>query len=122
MLAKSIYKIESVKNIYSADDLILMLDLGHDGLYRITRCRLVGVDAPSTFNSDNTEAINLKNFVSKALNQSKESYVEVTSYLNNSWLVHLHTKDPETKAFVSLNQVLINSGYVFNKEAGNNAK
>jgi len=115
MLAKSIYKIEAVKNIYSGDDLILLLDLGHDGLYRLTRCRLVGVDAPSTFNNDNEEAIKLKNFVSKALNNSSDSYVEVSSYLNNSWLVTLFTKDKETQAYTSLNQVLINNGYVFNK-------
>ena len=122
MLAKSIYKIESVKNIYSGDDLILMLDLGHDGLYRLTRCRLLGVDAPSAFNSKNTEAIKLKNFVSKVLSDSKESYVEVSSYRNNSWLVILYTKDPDTQAFISLNRVLINNGYIFNKEATTNAR
>lgn len=121
MLAKSIYKVDSVKNIYSADDLILMLDLGHDGLYKLTRCRLAGVDTPSTFNSTSTEAENLKNFVSKALNQGKESYVEVVSFRTNSWLVSLFTKDPETKAFVSINQVLMNNGYVFKKEVVNNA-
>lgn len=121
MLAKSIFKVESVKNIYSADDLILMLDLGHDGLYRLTRCRLVGVDAPSTFNSKNEEAVNLKNFVSKALNLSSESFIEVSSYLTNSWLVVLYTKDPKTQAFVSLNQVLINNGYVFKREKNKHA-
>jgi hypothetical protein len=115
MLAKSVFKVESVKNIYSGDDLILLLDLGHDGLYRLTRCRLVGVDAPSTFNNDNKEAVKLKNFVSKALNASAESYVEVSAYLNNSWLVTLYTKDAETLAYISLNQVLINNGYVFTR-------
>lgn len=116
MLAKSVFKIESVKNIYSGDDLILMLDLGHDGLYRLTRCRLAGVDAPSTFNSENEEAISIKNFVSKALNSSSESFIEVSSYLHNSWLVQLYAKDPKTKAFVNLNKVLINNGYVFKRE------
>ena len=121
MLAKPIYKVESVKNVYSADDMILMLDLGHDGLYRITRCRLMGVDTPSTFNSESEEGVNLKNFVSKALNQSKDSYIEVVSYRNNSWLVNLFTKDPKTKAFVSLNRILMNNGYVFKRETINNA-
>lgn len=115
MLAKSVYKVESVKAVCSADDIILMLDLGHDGLYRLTRCRLAGVDTPSTFNTESVEAANLKTFVSKALNMSKGAYIEVVSFLHNSWLVHLYTKDPETKAYVSLNQVLINNGYVFHK-------
>jgi len=121
MLAKSVYKIDSVKNIYSADDLILMLDLGHDGLYRLTRCRLSGVDAPSAFNSDNAEAVKLKNFVSKVLSESTESYVETVSYRNNSWLVTLYTKDQKTNAFISLNRVLINNGYIFKKEVIPNA-
>lgn len=116
MLAKSIFKIESVKNIYSADDMILMLDLGYDGLFKVTRCRLMGVDAPSTYNQSNLEGENLKAFVSKALNQSKESYVEVVSFRNNSWLVNLFTKDPETKTYTSINKLLMNSGYVFKRE------
>ena len=121
MLNKQIYKIDSVLSIYGADDLILMLNLGHDGLYKRTRCRLHGVDAPSTYNSDNEEAKKLKNFVIKALKDSKDSHVEVVSYLNNSWMVILYTKDPETKAYVSLNQVLINNGYVYTREVNSNA-
>lgn len=121
MLNKPIYKIDSVKNVYSADDLILMLNLGHDGLYRLTRCRLHGVDAPSTYNTEDAEAKKLKNFVSKVLNDSKDAYIEVISYLNNSWMVVLYTRDPETKAYISLNKVLINNGYVFTRERQENA-
>jgi len=116
MLARSVYKIESVKSVVSADDIILMLNLGHDGLYRLTRCRLIGVDAPSAFNGTDKEAVVLKDFVSKALNQSAESYIEVSSYLNNSWLVSLFTKDPETKVYTNLNKVLISNGYVFKRD------
>lgn len=100
-----------VKEVHSGDDLILMVDLGIDGLFKKARCRLAGVDTPDAYRSDgSTEAGKVRDYV-KSVVKTRRCYIEVLGERRNSWLITLFVEDDGKLS--CLNKVLMDQGYVF---------
>jgi hypothetical protein len=102
-----------VVEVFSADDLILMVDLGIAELHLRQRVRLHGVDAPSAINAGaDTEAGRLRNQV-RALSRERPATLRLLSKVGASWVgvVTLHTREGE----VNLNELLIAQGYRYQR-------
>ena len=100
-----------VKEVHSGDDLILLVDLGIDGLFKKVRTRLAGVDTPDAYRSDGTtEAGKVRDYV-KAIVKSRRCYIEVHGERRNSWLVTLFVE--EDGKLSCLNKVLMDQGFVY---------
>lgn len=99
-----------VKEVHSGDDLVLMIDLGFDGLFKRVRVRLRGVDTPDGYKAPaNTEAGEVRNLV-QGLTRKKKCSVEVHSVGGGGWVVSLFLGNPEAEC---LNDLLISKGYIF---------
>lgn len=104
-----------VKEVHSGDDLILLVDLGIDNLYKKIRARLCGVDTPDAYKADpSTEAGKVRDYV-KTLVKNRRCYIEVHSERKNSWLVTLFIEQGNTLS--CLNKLLIDDGYVYQTRA-----
>lgn len=100
-----------VKEVHSGDDLILLVDLGIDGLFKKVRSRLVGVDTPDAYRSGaTTEAGQVRDYV-KTLVKSRRCYIEVQGERRNSWLVMLFIE--EDGKLSCLNKILMDQGFVY---------
>lgn len=106
--------IAEVEEVHSGDDLILMVDLGVDNLYKKVRARLHGVDTPDAYRAEaGTAAGKIRDEV-KRLVEGKECFIEALSYRKGSWIVNLYLP-VHGKAPLCLNQHLKDQGYVFEK-------
>ena len=101
-----------VEDVRSGDDLVLMVDLGVDGLYKRTRARLHGVDAPNAFQADQgTEAVNLREEL-RTLLQGQDVEVVVAGTGKGGWVVDLCL--PGTLGTpLHINNMLQERGYVY---------
>jgi hypothetical protein len=100
-----------VREVHSGDDLILLVDLGIDNLYKKTRARLCGVDTPDAYKADpSTEAGKVRDYV-KNLVKNRRCYIEVHSERKNSWLITLFIE--QGNMLTCLNKLLIDDGYVY---------
>jgi hypothetical protein len=101
-----------VEEVHSGDDLILMVDLGHDNLFKRVRVRLQGVDTPDAYKADaSTEAGKVRDTV-RGMTKDRKCIIKVHSNRRGGWIVTLHvnTKDSE---FVDLNNHLRSMGFIF---------
>lgn len=100
-----------VKEVHSGDDLIILVDLGVDGLYKKVRARLKGVDAPDAYKEDSaTEAGKIRDTVkSKVLNSTCK--IELHAEKRSVWIITLWAKSDDGDT--SLNQYLMDLGYTF---------
>jgi endonuclease YncB( thermonuclease family) len=107
-----------VEEVHSGDDLILMVDLGIDGLHKRVRVRLRGVDTPSAYRAKpETEAGQIREYV-RDLVQGMPVKIEVHNQGKGSWVVTLHICSREEREDLAatktnLNELLINKGYVY---------
>ena len=102
-----------VREVFSGDDLIAMVDLGVENLWKRQRIRLSGVDTPPAINATgNTEAGQIRNFV-RSLARGKKAQIAVISKNTNSWVVNLTVETPEGPA--NVNEILISRGYEFKR-------
>ena len=102
-----------VEEVHSGDDFILLIDLGVDGLYKRTRCRLYGVDAPNAYKAKaDTEAGLVRDEV-KRLVAAGRCLVELVSEGKGGWIVRMHIIDSSGHDF-DLNSLLRDQGYVYN--------
>lgn len=102
-----------VKDVYSGDDLLVMLDLGVDDLHKKKRVRLAGVDTPNAVHEpDDSEAGKVRTFV-KGLVQNRACTLQVTSKIGGSWVgvLIIHARDTD----INLNDLLIARGYQFKR-------
>lgn len=102
-----------VVDVFSGDDLMIMLDLGVDDLHKKKRVRLSGVDAPNAVHEpDDSEAGKVRRIV-RDLSRERECTVQVTNKIGNSWVavVLIHTRDTT----INLNELLIARGYQFKR-------
>lgn len=100
-----------VINVVSGDDLILMIDLGIDDLFKKKRVRLFNVDTPDAFRAgDDTPAGQVRNDIRK-LTRSKDCEIEVHSQGRGGWIVTLYVKDGNK--LINVNELLRKRGFVF---------
>lgn len=108
-----------VRDVFSGDDLSLMLDLGIDDLHKRQRVRLYGVDAPNAIGQGpDTEAGKVRSFVFDMLKR-RELIVTVVRRSNSTHgnlvgIVEVITPD----GVINLNDALIAKGYKFKREKG----
>src|SRR5690606_1032190 len=92
-----------VEEVHSADDFILLVDLGVDGLYKRTRARLHGVDAPNAYKvRADTDAGRLRDEVKRML-ASAPCEVAIVSEGRGGWLVELYMHSSATGEIVHVN-------------------
>lgn len=102
-----------VREVFSGDDLIALVDLGVENLWKRQRIRLSGVDTPPAINATgDTEAGQLRSYV-RALTRGRKGKMTVINRNANSWVVILSVDTPEGE--VNINELLISRGYQFKK-------
>lgn len=106
-----IYEAE-VKEVHSGDDFIVMINLGVDGLYKKTRVRLYGVDAPNAYKSRaDTEAGRVRDEAKQLVNG--KCLIEVVAEGKGGWIVNMTVFDDANQP-VCLNTLMRERGYVYN--------
>lgn len=108
---QKLYEVE-VEEVHSGDDLVLMVNLGVDGLFKRVRARLKGVDTPSAFRAaKDTEAGEVRDTL-KALVARGRCSIELHSHGKGGWLVTLYisTKDDQR---LNANELMMAKGYVY---------
>ena len=109
----------TVEEVYSGDDLVLMVNLGVGGLYKKVRARLVGVDTPSAFQAArNTEAGRVRDLVRTSVGRGKCS-IELHSEGKGGWLVTLFVNTNGNE--LNVNAMLVERGYVYTPQPGKQA-
>jgi hypothetical protein len=100
-----------VMDVISGDDLVLMVDLGVEDLFKRIRARLHGVDTPDAYRADSdTEAGAVRNDVRK-ITRGKKCRIEVHAQGRGGWVVTLYILDDSDS--VCLNQLLMEKGFVY---------
>lgn len=101
-----------VQEVVSGDDLVLMVDLGVDDLYKRVRARLKGVDTPSAYKQDgDAEAGKVRTEV-RNLIKSRPCRIDVHSQGRGGWVVTLFMQQSDG-AEIELNQMLRERGFVY---------
>lgn len=103
-----------VVDVISGDDIIVMVDLGIDSLYKKVRVRLGGVDTPDAYRAGReSEAIAVRDTVRRMV-VNRNCKILVHSQQKSSWKVTLHILEhKEPYQLLNLNQFLIEQGYVY---------
>ena len=106
-----------VVEVHSGDDIILLVDLGVDGLFKRVRARLHRVDTPDAYKADSrSEAGKVREHVRSML-ADKDCLITVHSPRKSGWLVTLLVPPIEPGAsYTNLNEHLISRGYVYSNE------
>lgn len=101
-----------VEEVHSGDDFIFLIDLGVDGLFKKTRCRLHGVDAPNAYKAKaDTEAGVVRDEVRKLVASGRCS-IELVSEGKGGWIVRLFVADIDGSV-VCINDILRDRGYIY---------
>ena len=109
---KQSYNVD-VLEVHSGDDLVLMVSLGLDSLYKKVRARLQGVDTPDAYKaSTDTQAGEVRDKV-RTLTKGKRCYIDVHTQSSgkSGWVVTLYLGPDNSHA--NLNEILRKDGYVF---------
>ncbi len=104
----------SVEEVHSGDDLVVMANLGIDGLHKRVRVRLHGVDTPNAYKAKiGTEAGILRDEIKRLT--SGKCRVDVIAEGKGGWLVTLHAfvSDDKHHEEVNINELLKSRGYVY---------
>lgn len=100
-----------VEEVHSADDYILLVNLGVDGLFKRVRARLFGVDTPNAYKAaPDTEAGALRDECKVTL--AGRCLIELISEGKGGWIVRMYTQESDTER-VCINEVLRERGYVY---------
>jgi endonuclease YncB( thermonuclease family) len=98
-----------VREVFSGDDLVILVDLKVEDLWKRQRVRLHGVDTPNAVNAGaGTEAGKLRTYV-RNLVKGRRVQVTIISKINNSWVAIVNVETPE--GLHNLNDDLIGQGY-----------
>lgn len=103
-----------VEEVFSGDDLVLMVDLGAENLHLRQRVRLHGVDTPNAINEGpDTDAGKVRGYV-RNITRDRPVRVRLVSRIGGSWVavVVITTRDGE----LNLNDDLIAQGFAFKRE------
>lgn len=100
-----------VEEVHSGDDFILLVNLGVDGLFKRTRVRLHGVDAPNAYKAKpETEAGKVRDEVKKLI--GSKCLVELIAEGKGGWIVEMTVFDGDNQP-LCLNNLLRERGYVY---------
>lgn len=100
-----------VEEVHSGDDFILLVNLGVDGLFKKTRARLHGVDAPNAYRaSPASEAGKVRDEIRKRV--GSRCLVELITEGKGGWIVNMTVFDNDNQP-ICLNKVLQERGYVY---------
>lgn len=106
------YRVDVIE-VRSGDDLLLMVDLGIEGLHKKVRARLHGVDTPDAYKAlPKTEAGEVRKYVQQ-LTRHKKCCIDVHDIVSGGWKVSLYLG--ATKSSECLNDILIDKGYVYSR-------
>lgn len=105
--------------VHSGDDLILMVDLGVEELFKKQRVRLHGVDTPNALGAaPDSPADRIRKDIRQML-RNKTLEIEVYSKVSSSWVavvrVLVRNKTTGDQEKVNLNSLLISQGYTFKR-------
>lgn len=101
-----------VEEVHSGDDLVLMVDLGVDGLFKRVRARLYGVDTPNAYRAKtDTVAGEIRDEV-RRITSSGPCRVKVVGHGKGGWVVILYVVGMLAEPF-NVNEILIGRGYVY---------
>jgi hypothetical protein len=105
-----------VEKVHSGDDLILMVDLGVDSLYKRVRARLQGVDTPDAYKANaETEAGRIRERVRRLVSH-KHCIVDVHTTGKGGWVVTLYVA-LDNEELMNVNDVLRAMGFVYNRSS-----
>ncbi len=103
-----------VREVFSGDDLVVLVDLGVENLWKRQRVRLHGVDTPPAVGElADTEAGKIRTYV-RNLTRCRRANLTVVSKNTSSWVVVLIVEAFDGSK-VNVNDYLINAGYVFKR-------
>ena len=109
-----VFKAEAI-DIFSGDDLTVMVDLGVEGLYKKQRIRLAGVDTPNAVGvGPETEAGRLRTHVRNIVRR-KELTIYVKTRGANVWAATVEV-DNGDGTVTNLNDDLIAQGYSYKRK------
>lgn len=102
-----------VRDVFSGDDLVVMIDLGVDDLWKKKRIRLYGVDTPNAVGqAHDTEAGRVRSYVRDFVRNAK---VHITPVSSNGSSIVAVIEVERGGQLVNLNDDLIAQGYRFQK-------
>lgn len=102
-----------VREVFSGDDLVALIDLGVENLWKRQRIRLSGVDTPSAISANgDTEAGKLRSTV-RSMTRGRKGKLVIVSRNTNSWVVTLVVDTAQ--GVVNINDFLIAQGYEFKR-------
>lgn len=103
--------VAQVEEVHSGDDLVLMVDLGVDSLFKRVRARLHGVDTPDAYKLDSdTPAGQVRDHV-RDMVRGKQCMIELHANRRGGWIVTLFVK--ESGQLTNVNDALRQAGYIF---------
>ena len=104
-----------VLDVRSGDDLILMVDIGFDNLYKRVRARLKGVDTPNATPDGgipSEEAKNVQQYVKQKIS-SRPAFADLHGITRRGWwLITLYVQISDTELY-SINSMLKKEGHTF---------
>ncbi len=102
-----------VEEVHSGDDLVLLVNLGVDGLFKRVRARLKGVDTPSAFRAaKGTEAGEVRDTL-KSLVAKGRCSIELHTQGKGGWMVTLYVFHKDGQTVTNVNQLMMAKGYVY---------
>lgn len=106
-----------VTEVFSGDDLVALVDLGVESLWKRQRIRLYGVDTPNAVKmADDTEAGRIRSLV-RGIVRNRRGLLTVYQRNSASWVCGLVVEaDQSHNGAINLNSWLIDKGYVFNRK------
>lgn len=104
-----------VVDVFSGDDLVVMVDLGVEGLFKRQRVRLQGVDTPNAIGLGATTPAGIVRAYVRSMCRGKRVKLEVMSRSLSSWVVVVNVV--LDSGLHNLNQDLIAQGYVYKRES-----
>jgi hypothetical protein len=114
MAAKPHFEV-AVEEVHSGDDLVVMVNLGVDGLFKRVRARLYGVDTPNAYRVRNdTDAGKLRDEI-KQLTYNAHCSVIVQTQGKGGWLVTLLVHRQGESEPININDMLVERGYVYQR-------
>lgn len=103
-----------IREVFSGDDLIALVDLGVENLFKKQRIRLHEVDTPNAINAKgDTEGGQIRSEIRQMV-RGRRSVIKVISRNASSWIVELSVTTPD--GVVNINELLSGRGYTFKRQ------